>query len=458
MRFRFDCWFTRCFLLLAVTTVALTVSQGTAAEKPSHRNVVVIVADDLGYGDLSCYGCERYQTPFLDQMAAEGMKWSDFHSNGNVCSPTRAALLTGQYQQRWGVDRVITAAGHRDRGLPLEAVTFAETFSQHGYATAIYGKWHQGYQARFNPVRQGFDHFVGYVSGNVDFQSHIDQAGQADWWHNDELTEEAGYVTHLITQYAVKFIEDNKEQPFCLYLPHETPHYPYQGPNDPADRTVGGKFVNHGSRDDKAAAYAEMMIEMDRGIGEVLQTLQKHGLAEQTLVLFFSDNGGTSLGDNGGLRGTKGSDWEGGHRVPMIAWNPETVPAGSDCDQLAITHDIFPTLADYADLPLPKDQSLDGISLLPYLEAPKRETISRELVWNGNAIRDGNWKLIRKAKGIQQPHLFNLEQDLAEQNNLAEKHPQKVQQLTRKLNAWQASIDDSLETRGVTPVSQPVKK
>ena len=189
----------------------------TAAARP---NFVIIMADDLGYGDISCF--EGWvDTPRLDQLAGEGLRLTDYHSNGAVCSPTRAALMTGRYQQRVGVPGVIVArrdaAVHRT-GIGDSEVTFAEALRQQGYATAIYGKWHLGYLPQFNPVRHGFDEFHGYISGNVDFFSHIDQAGHLDWWQNDKLRDEAGYVTHLITEHAVRFIQQNQKRPFCLYL------------------------------------------------------------------------------------------------------------------------------------------------------------------------------------------------------------------------------------------------
>ena len=193
------------------------------------------MADDLGYGDVGCYGSRRNQTPQIDALARDGMRFTDFHSSGTVCSPTRAGLLTGRYQQRSGIPAVITAANHRDVGLPLEEITFAERLKKAGYGTAMFGKWHLGYERRFNPIHQGFEQFRGYVSGNVDYVSHVDQTGIADWWDGDKLVPEQGYSTELITKHAVEYIEQNRERPFCLYVAHEAPHYPYQGPGDKAD-------------------------------------------------------------------------------------------------------------------------------------------------------------------------------------------------------------------------------
>ncbi|MGA0327306.1 MAG: sulfatase-like hydrolase/transferase, partial [Limisphaerales bacterium] len=192
-------------------------------------NLIVILADDLGYGDLSCYGNKRFETPSLDQMASEGMRFTDFHSSGPVCSPTRAGLLTGRYQQRSGIPGVINAAfqANRHHGLSPEEWTFAEALQGQGYHTAIFGKWHLGYRAVFNPIHHGFEVFKGYVSGNVDYHAHIDRMGVKDWWQNDLLADETGYTTELITQHALSYLEAHAEDRFCLYLAYEAPHDPY---------------------------------------------------------------------------------------------------------------------------------------------------------------------------------------------------------------------------------------
>ncbi len=223
------------------TILLLLASCGTpfGAEQP---NFVIIMADDLGYGDIGCYGNSRIKTPNIDRLAEEGTRLTDFHSSGAVCSPTRAGLMTGRYQQRAGIEAVIAAAPNsrtHTLGLQDQEVTFAEQLSKAGYQTAIFGKWHLGYHKQYNPVRHGFGQFRGYVSGNVDFFSHVDQAGQLDWWRDDRIEDEPGYTTHLITRHAVAFIDANHSGPFCLYVPYEPPHYPYQGPDDTPVRTVG---------------------------------------------------------------------------------------------------------------------------------------------------------------------------------------------------------------------------
>ena len=428
--------------------VAVQLATPAFAAKP---NFVVIMADDLGYGDLSPYG-GWIKVPHLEALAASGMTFSDFHSSGNVCSPTRAGLMTGRYQQRANIPGVVFADPKRDvhyHGLQAEEVTFAELLRDAGYSTAIFGKWHLGYLPKYNPVHQGFDLFRGYVSGNVDFFSHVDQAGVFDWWQQDQLQQEEGYTTHLITQHAVKFIEDNRDRPFCLYLPHEAPHYPYQGPNDPPLRSVGGDFDLNGERKDIKAAYSEMVVEMDKGVGEVVATLNRLGLAENTLVLFFSDNGANNRGSNGPLRGFKGTNWEGGHRVPCIASWPGRIAAGSKTEQLSISLDVMPTLLEAAGVSAPKERPLDGKSLLPVLLEGK-SLGQRQLVWNGKAIRDGQWKLIVDGKGAKGVGLYDLASDLGEEMNVAKRYPERTEKLVAALKAWEADVAD-----GATP--QPDK-
>jgi arylsulfatase A-like enzyme len=269
------------------------------------------MADDLGYGDLSCYGNEMIQTPNLDFLASQGVKFTDFHSNGAVCSPTRAALMTGKYQQRTGVEGVVTAKSHRDVGLSLSEITMAEELKKHGYSTGMFGKWHLGYDKAFNPTLQGFDEFVGFVSGNVDYHGHIDQEGYLDWWKGGEIENEEGYSTDLITDYGVKYIQENDPEktgnPFFLYVPHEAPHSPYQRRIDKVLREVGIAGTQAVMEDSIATIYKEMVEVMDEGVGRIIESLKEIGQYENTIVVFVSDNGANHFGDNGGLKGFKAS-------------------------------------------------------------------------------------------------------------------------------------------------------
>lgn len=408
-----------------------------SAAKP---NIILIMADDLGYGDIGCYGSERNPTPHLDALAAQGMRFTDFHSNGAVCSPSRAALMTGRYQQRAGIGGVVTAARHRDVGMAVEETTIADTLSKNGYATALFGKWHLGYDPRFNPVRQGFGEFIGFVSGNVDFFSHIDQEGHEDWWQGDKLSPEEGYVTHLVTRHALRFIGENKDKPFFLYLPHLTPHSPYQGPDDKAIRTESNP-KGAAKRGDVTQTYAEMIAEMDKGIGEILAALEKNGLAANTLVIFCSDNGANQHGSNGPFRQGKGSIHEGGHRVPMIARWPGVIPAGKTSDATVLGMDFFPTFLDAARIEAP--ENLDGTSILPVLRA-ESEWPERTVFWSvgkDTAARRGPWKLVLQGKGGKgDGSLYHLGDDPAEKSPA--QNPEVRQRLREELDAWLESWKD----------------
>jgi len=412
-------------------------------------NVIVIMADDMGYGDLSCYGNQEIQTPHLDRLAAEGIRFTDFHSNGTVCSPTRAALLTGKYQQRTGISFVVTVA-KRDVGLHLEETTFAESMKRAGYITGIFGKWHLGYDPRFNPVHQGFDEYVGFLAGNVDYHSHVDQAGYEDWWSGDQLVKEEGYSTDIITTHAVNFIKKHKEKNFLLYIPHEAPHYPYQGRSSKADRMIGGKPVEDypvlGSEEDYKAMHKEMVEVMDEGIGRIIQTLKELDLDRNTLVLFCSDNGATrNVGSNGQFRDFKGTVWEGGHRVPAIAWWPETIKSGAISHETVLSMDIFPTMVDMAGGSVPED--LDGLSLKNLL-LDGEPIQKRDLYWQyktQRAIRSGEWKLVSLTPE-DTPQLFNLKNDPEEAQNLAETYPELVRELLQKLTKWEKDVNNTAKS------------
>jgi arylsulfatase A-like enzyme len=418
-------------------------STGTTAERP---NIILIMADDLGYGDIGCYGSKKIRTPNIDALAREGLRFTDYHSNCPVCSPTRAALLTGRYQQRCGIEGVVTAARHRHTGMALEEVTFAEVLKKRGYATGIFGKWHVGYEAEFNPARQGFDEFIGYVSGNVDYHSHIDQAGFDDWWKNLKKIPEDGYCTDLITRHGMDFIERHKDKPFCLYLPHEAPHYPYQGRKDPPERLSGGRKGKKAKGDEIARAYKEMVEVMDEGIGRIVETVRRLGLERKTFIFFCSDNGATKNGSNGVLAGYKGSLWEGGHRVPAVAYWLGRIKAGTTTDQTVLGMDLFATMMSIAGAKPQVGLKLDGVDLLPMLTKGARLP-ERTLFWRykkGKAVRKGPWKLLVQSN---QSKLYNLDEDLGEKENLAGARPDMVKALEDELAAWEQEVSAGIELR-----------
>ncbi len=429
----------------------LVASAAFAADRP---NFVLILADDLGYGDLGAYGNRVNRTPHLDRLAREGVRFTDFHSNGPMCSPTRAALLTGLYQHRFGreFEGALSGRTQYDHGLPLEAVTVAELLRDAGYATAMYGKWHLGYHPPHMPFDQGFGDFRGLAGGDGDHHSHIDRSGRPDWWRNNELEFEPGYAAELLTGHTVDFIRENRERPFFVYLAHLAIHFPWQGPDDAGYREEGESYWDLsklGRLDSKRVApkTKEMIEAVDRSVGAVVAALEELGLDENTFVLFTSDNGGYltyqggyhDISSNGPLRGQKAQLYEGGHRVPAIAWRPGAI-ASRTSDALAATFDVLPTYAEMAGIESP---SSDGVSLRAHLEdaAPLPD---RPLFWRmrgDKAMRQGRWKLV--VRGENAPELFDLQADVGEQKDLARTQPDRVRELLALLTAWEAEVDGS---------------
>ncbi|MDF1859811.1 MAG: sulfatase [Verrucomicrobiales bacterium] len=427
------------------------------AESP---NIVLIVADDLGYGDLACYGSTVHETPHLDGLAATGMRFTDFHSGGAMCSPTRASILTGCYPQRFGsqFDGALSA-GNPDSGLPLGVVTVAEMLRGRGYATACFGKWHLGYRAPLLPTNQGFDIFRGLLSGDGDFHTRINRSGGEDWWWNDKLEPASGYTTDLLTDYSVEFMEENRDSPFFLYLPHLAIHFPWQGPEDPPHREKGISYKKDKfgiiSDPSNVAPHVKAMVEsLDAGVGRVLAALKEQGLVEKTLVIFTSDNGGylnygsryKNISSNGRYRGQKTELYEGGHRVPtIVSWPGRIEPGVTN----AMTHsnDLFPTLMEIANAGK-GNSNVDGLDLSPLL-FDERSLPERSLFWRSRsqrAIRGGPWKLCLTGNRVE---LFHLGRDPSEKQNLAREHPERVQDLTAVLNAWELEMDATASRFGL---------
>lgn len=441
--------------LLAIVPAVLAVE----VRKP---NFVVIMVDDMGYAGVSCFGNPYFQTPEIDSLASEGIKLTDFHSSGTVCSPTRAGLLTGRYQQRAGIEAVIHPVSdhpEHQKGLQRVEVTFAEALNDAGYATGIIGKWHQGYphnSADYHPQNHGFETFIGYHSGNIDFVSHVGDHNQHDWWHGRQRTREGGYATDLINRYSVDFIKRHRKTPFCLYVSHLAIHNPVQVRGDPVRRSEADGWqrwmpVDEAERIEK---FRGITLPIDEGVGQIRRTLEQLGLAQDTLVLFFSDNGASSDFPSGSpnLRGRKGSVFEGGHKVPFIAWWPGRIDAGGTNDTPAITLDVMPTLLSLAGIELPRRRPLDGVDLSPLLLKGK-EPANRPLFWaslsnrgsRSEAMRAGPWKLV-----VQHPQakpgsfeneavsLYRLDHDPSEQDDLAADQPDRARAMLGELKAWYA--------------------
>ncbi len=415
-------------------------------DQGNQPNVVLIMADDLGYADLSCYGSKNIDTPNLDSLATHGLKLTNYHSNGVVCSPTRAALLTGLYPQEAGIEGVVTAKSHRHTGMSANRYTLAELFKSAGYATAMFGKWHLGYQPEFGPVVQGFDNFNGFVSGNIDYQSHIDQEGHADWWVGKELKPEAGYLTDIITDQGIRFIERVKGQPFFLYLPHGAPHYPYQGPDDPADRTVGGAFPVLGSRQDVQGAYKEMVESLDKNVGCIITYLRENALLENTLVIFCSDNGASQhAGSNAPFNGFKGQVYEGGHRVPAIFYWKNSIKA-AESDELVLSMDIFPTIAEMLGVDIPAGTQVSGKSLASLINGntENNTTHERTVFWRfkeQKAARKGKWKLVINQ---EDEALYNLAEDPGENKDIKGENQAVFLELKQALAQWESQLKEEI--------------
>lgn len=430
--------FSRRTLLQAAALAGLGCrTTGSLAQGVRPPNIILIMADDLGYGDLGCYGSDVVATPRIDSLARGGMRFTDYHSNGAVCSPTRAALMTGSYQQRCGVDGVVLADGERHLGMPLSATTMAEILGGVGYTTGIIGKWHLGYEPKFGPNAQGFDYFRGFVSGNIDYISHHDRMGYDDWWENVELVPEDGYLTDLIGEHAARFVDDHADEPFLLYVPHGAPHSPYQGRGDKAIRSNGAVVTYMGD----PARYPEMVGAIDDSVERIMGAVEANGLVEDTIVIFCSDNGPNGNGSAGELRGLKGSLWEGGHRVPCIWSWPGVISPGSVTGTTAMSMDILPTLAGFAGASI--THRVDGVDLGSVLRS-EGELGERKLYWKyGNklAMRHGPWKYVKDRK---ESGLFHLGNDLGETTNLSEAERVRAETMHEQVSAWFTTIESGV--------------
>lgn len=435
-------------ILLFVFVLALAVHAD--ARTP---NVVMIVADDLGYGDLGCYGNEANPTPHIDALAENGIRFTDYHSAGAMCSPTRASMLTGFYPQRFGAafDGALSKANAHQEGLPLGAVTIAEALKSKGYATACFGKWHLGYVAPMIPTRQGFDAFRGLLSGDGDHHTQIDRSGHEDWYTNETIAMEEGYTADLITRHSVDFIEANTDKPFFLYVPHLAIHFPWQAPDDPPQRKKGIDYMKDkwGIIPDpqNVAPHVKGMLEsLDASVGNIVDAIDEMGLADDTLIILTSDNGGyinygprfQNISSNGVYRGQKTEVYEGGHRVPLIvSWKGQIESGVSD----ALTHsnDWMPTLLALAET---GEMETDGVNLLPHLLRGE-EVADRPLFWrtrSGYAVRQGLWKLCSVGKKTELYHLGN---DPGETTNLASEKPELVRELSDAWTEWNEDVNES---------------
>jgi uncharacterized sulfatase len=450
--------YTTCWLALLVSVLA---APSFAAE---HVNVVIILADDLGYGDLGCYGHPKFKTPNLDRMAKEGARLTSFYSPAPYCAPTRASLMTGRYQFRSGMtrnpcpDTDPVTKNANDIGLAAGELTLGDAFRAAGYKTACVGKWHLGHLPQFRPLKRGFDEYYGILYSN--------DMHRVELFDGDKVAEYPvvqATLTQRYTERSLRFLERNKDKPFFLYLPHAAPHKPLFASEAFYQKSGNG-------------LYADAVAELDWSVGQILDKLKELGLERQTLVFFASDNGPWYGGSTGGLRGMKGRSWEGGIRVPLLARWPGKIPAGHQSDEPAIMMDLFVTALTAAGITPPKDRVLDGKDILPLLTTNARSP--HEAIFSLRneqlaTVRSGKWKLHlippgaakekvwkpeepytdpRRPDGVrilapyEQAHpsqypgvmtgdtfpgvgLFDLDADRAEQHNVADKHPDVVKRL-----------------------------
>ena len=407
-------------------------------------NFVFILADDLGYADLGCYGGRVPCSPELDRLAAQGLRFTDGYSNSPVCSPTRFALITGrwQYRLRAGNDEPI-ASRHRGNpvlGLPPGHPTLPSLLRDAGYRTALVGKWHLGFLPHFGPLKSGYDEFFGPMSGGVDYFTHRDSAGHHDLFEGETESHHEGYLTDLISDGAVRFIERQRgAAPFFLSVHYTAPHWPWETRGDEAvARSIERIAHTDGG---SVATYLAMIRQMDEGIGRILRALDATGAAASTLVVFTSDNGGERFSDTWPLVGKKMDLLEGGIRVPYLARWPERIGAGTTTAQQAITMDWTATLLAAANVSPHRDYPMDGISLLPALDDPGT-SIARDLYWRmkfrgQKAMRSGDWKYLM-LDGDE--FLFDLSRDQRERANLARRHPDRLADLRARYAAWEASL------------------
>lgn len=421
-------------LLLALI---LFVFSNANSQRP---NIIYIMTDDMGYGDLSGYGRKDYLTPNLDKLASQGVKFVNAYSAGPLCTPTRAAFMTGRYPARTPVGLLEPLTGTKKDsmyGLTPEYPSIATLLKASGYETALIGKWHLGFLPHHSPIKNGFDYFFGIHTGAADYISHKGDARIHDLFENDSLVYPQGYLTDLFSQKAAAYIKQKHTKPFFLALTYNAPHWPWQGPTDNA-YPDSVDFRKGGS----PAIYAAMMKSLDDGIGSIMKTLDDEKLSNQTLIIFTNDNGGERYSDQGGLANTKGTLWEGGIRVPaFVKWAGKIKPS-IVTQQVAITMDWTTTIAAVAAAIVHKDFLLDGVNLMPILLGNKK-SIDRTLYWRTfqrtkqKAIRMGEWKYLQDEKG---EYLFNLTTDQGEKNNLKEKHPDIFNTMKKKFADWEKKV------------------
>jgi len=448
---------------LTGTAVAANTFPVLAAKQQRKLNFIIIFTDDQGYQYLGCYGTERFKTPNIDRLAAEGMRFTDFYSASSVCSPSRAALLTGCYPPRVSISGVIFPGARH--GLNPDEVTIADLLKTQGYATACVGKWHLGHRKEFLPTKQGFDEFFGLPYSN-DMIPADQPGGQPDSKHpplplidGEKAIEEnpdQRLLTKRYTERSVDFIKRSKNKPFFLYLAHTMPHVPLF-----ASEKFAGKS--------KSGRYGDAMEEIDWSTGEIIRTLKEQGIEKDTIVIFTSDNGPWIRAGKYGkyvtedeegcalpLKGGKWMTYEGGMRMPCIAWSPGNVPAGTECSEVCATIDLLPTLGTMAGAALPSDRIIDGKDISQILTRKAGAKSPHEYFYycrygRARAVRNGKWKLRETMAGKPRKlvsELYNLQEDISETTNLADENPDIVKKLHQALEKFNTDLKANTRPAG----------
>ncbi len=447
--------------LLIVLSLAMASGSRGALNDPTHRqrpNIIFILVDDMGYGDLGCYGRTDIQTPNIDRLAREGVRFTEHYANGPECTPTRAALLTGRYAQWVGglecaigtgnvgrYDDAIRLANQRDLGLPVEQQTIARLLKDNGYATAITGKWHLGYEAKFAPHLHGFDYTYYCIGGGMDYFHYLDTEAGYNLFQDGHPIRQEGYFTDLATDEAIGFIErQGHDRPFFLYLPYTCPHSPFQGPDEktPNPLPLDSPRWRQGSAPPEV--YIAMIEHMDQRIGDLLKALDRLNLTKNTVVFFAGDNGGTGSSRNAPLSGIKGSTFEGGIRVPGIVRWPTVIPAGIESSQACITFDFTVSIAKLAGVRTSPAHHFDGIDIIEHVVLEK-ENVDRMLFWRKprgttlwKGLRSGHMKYVSQKKGnMVKEYLFDLSKDIGEKNSLKDQRPSEFLELKRIYHEWE---------------------
>jgi arylsulfatase A-like enzyme len=402
-------------------------------------NIIYIMADDLGYADLSGYGRKNYRTPNLDKLASQGIKFTNAYAAGALCTPTRTAFMTGRYPGRTPVGLWEPLRGNaKDSlvGLRPEQTSIATLLKKAGYTTALIGKWHLGFLPEFSPRKNGFDYFFGFHPGAIDYISHTIRSKPV-LYENETQINEKGYFTDLLTTRAIQYIKEKHSSPFFLSLQFNAPHWPWQGPGD-KEYPDTANFRTGGSSE----IYAAMMKGLDDAVGKLMHVLDETGLAKNTIVIFTSDNGGERFSDMGVFNGSKGELWEGGIRVPAFVRWPGIIPESVITGQAAITMDWTATILGVAGTKPDPGFPLDGENLLPVMTGNRNE-YKRTFFWRmfqvkqQKAIRFGKWKYLQNEKG---EFLFDLTSDPGEKNNMKEKNADIFENLKSKYAEWEKTV------------------